>query len=77
MAKKRMPLYGIIGIFRDFFGSITYLFFNETKFIRLVLSIYNLHIIFLFQLNISLNVDFMAKKCTKSAIPQFAIFTQF
>ena len=41
MAEKRMPIFGIIGIFRDFlaYNLAKYqYFFDETKFIRLVLS---------------------------------------
>ena len=39
-----MPIYGVIGLFRDFLGynlaKYQYLFVNETKFILLVLSNY-------------------------------------
>ena len=61
MATKRMPLYRIIGIFRDlayYLAKYQY-FLNETKFIRLLLSIY---IFFAYSTHISFNVDFMARK---------------
>ena len=64
---------------KSFFPNINNFYdnnFYENKFIRLLLLNYNLHIPCLFQLNISLNVDFMAKKCTKSAISQFTTFTK-
>ena len=62
MAKKRMPLYEIIGILRYFLAH------NLTKYQYFLwgqvysLSTFKLHIPCLFQINISLNVDFIANK---------------
>ena len=79
MAKKHMPLYGIICILKDFLthNLAKYQYFQWDQ--VYLFSTINIHIRCLFRLNISLNVDFMAKKpqkCTKSAISQFETFTQ-
>ena len=74
-----MLLYETIGIFRDFLAyyMAKYQYFSMIP--RLFVKYYkSLHS--LFKLNVSLNVDFIAKKkpkkCTTSAISQFATFTQ-
>ena len=62
MAKKRMPIYGIIGIFRDF---LAYNLANY-KYFSMSLSLFNStiksHMICKFQLNICKNMNSMAKK---------------
>ena len=65
MAEKRMPLYGIIGTFRDFWP-INWPNINIFQGNQLYsFSTINLHNLCVFQLNISLNVDLMAKKPQK------------
>ena len=63
--KKLMPLYEIVGIFRDFLA-------HKFNYI-------NLHILSLFQRNAFFSVDFMSKKTpkvAKKAISLFATSTQ-
>ena len=65
MAKKRMPLYGIIGILETFWlisrPNINIFQWNQVY----SFSTTKLHIICLFHLKISLNVDFMVEKPLK------------
>ena len=65
MAEKCMPLYGIIGTFRDFVAHklAKYQYFQWNQLYSF--STINLHNLCTFQLNISLNVDFMAIKPQK------------
>ena len=63
MAKKRMPKYGIIGIFRDFlaYNLANYQYFSlrPSLFDKYYIK---LHVLSKFQLNISKNMDSMAEK---------------
>ena len=61
MAKKRMPLYGIIGIFKDFLTHTLakYQYFSMRQVYSF--STINIHIRCLFRLNISLNVGLWPK----------------
>ena len=61
MAKKRMPFYDIIGIFRDFLAH------NFTKYINIFQS---------YQVYSAQYLLTYGQKCTKSAIYQFATFNK-
>ena len=76
MAKTYMPIYGIIGLFRDFWP-ITWPKINMFQWNEVYsISTTKLHILFKCQLNISKNMDSMAKKPQKSAVSPFALFAQ-
>ena len=80
MAKESMPIYGIIGIFKDVLdhSSAKYQYFSmrPSLFVVYYLTIYSLLVEgqFIFKCRF---YDKKFKNCTKSAMSQFAIFNQF
>ena len=81
MVEKRMPMYGIIGIFRDFLAY----YLTEYQYFSMRPSLFDkyyqikLDIPCKFQLDISNNVDSMAKTTqnfTKLAVSLFALFAK-